>query len=340
VDGDGDLNPGRNEPDSRDSARETAGRFLYEYDDKNPALLAKMTGPAHEAETSHEPHRNLITGVVNRGMGFQPMDRAGTSDPQPTAPSLTDAPATAPTLAPAADSGPRTTDQGPRTPIFDRDGNLIEDHRSTYTWDANNNLVRVESKDGTLRLDYLYDYKSRRTVRVETKHPGSANETRKTMNSPRWRFHSVPAIILFILVINSCTHSETHSDSVIQPQDTLISEESILLALNSIFIHPQSIEFDDYIPESTRKVTLGRVAEYSRSRAGEAFIRVRQNGTDRVFLYRYPEHSLEEVDGARDQISYAIVQSKGKYLFFGPSKVDFLVQYEPDFRIVHVLAVD
>jgi len=94
------------------SVKSLAGEFLYEYDEANPALLTKMTGPAHSVETSYEAHRNLITGVVNRGMGFQPMDRAGTSDPQPTAPSLTEAPATAPTPAPAADSGPKTTDKG------------------------------------------------------------------------------------------------------------------------------------------------------------------------------------------------------------------------------------
>ena len=63
---------------------------------------------------------------------------------------------------------------------FDLDGNLIEDARNTYTWNADNNLIRVDSKDGKLRLDYTYDYQSRRTVRVETKEPGTKNEEQRT----------------------------------------------------------------------------------------------------------------------------------------------------------------
>jgi hypothetical protein len=43
-----------------------AGEFVYGYDEANPALLTKMTGPVHEVETSYEPHRNLVTGVVNK----------------------------------------------------------------------------------------------------------------------------------------------------------------------------------------------------------------------------------------------------------------------------------
>jgi|GEM_PF-2378422 len=56
-------------------------------------LLTKMTGPAHEVETTNEPHRNLITGVTNRAkssIGILPMARAGTPEPQPAAPSLGD----------------------------------------------------------------------------------------------------------------------------------------------------------------------------------------------------------------------------------------------------------
>src|SRR5690606_6408887 len=37
-----------------------AGEFTYDYDPTNPALLTKMTGPAHIVETTYEPHRNLI----------------------------------------------------------------------------------------------------------------------------------------------------------------------------------------------------------------------------------------------------------------------------------------
>ena len=48
------------------SVKSLAGDFAYGYDEANPALLTKMTGPAHSVETSYEPHRNLITGVTNR----------------------------------------------------------------------------------------------------------------------------------------------------------------------------------------------------------------------------------------------------------------------------------
>jgi len=54
-------------------------------------LLTKMTGPAHEVETTYEPHRNLITDVVTRAkssIGILPMARGGTPEPQPAAPSL------------------------------------------------------------------------------------------------------------------------------------------------------------------------------------------------------------------------------------------------------------
>jgi len=48
------------------SVKSLAGDFAYGYDAKSPALLTRMTGPAHIAETNYEPHRNLITGVVNK----------------------------------------------------------------------------------------------------------------------------------------------------------------------------------------------------------------------------------------------------------------------------------
>src|SRR5690606_4691352 len=48
------------------SVKSLAGEFAYEYDKANPTLLGKMIGPVHEVETTYEPHRNLIAGVVNR----------------------------------------------------------------------------------------------------------------------------------------------------------------------------------------------------------------------------------------------------------------------------------
>ncbi len=37
-----------------------------------------------------------------------------------------------------------------------------------------------EDKTGDLRIEYLHDYQSRRTVRIETKHPGKENEEQRT----------------------------------------------------------------------------------------------------------------------------------------------------------------
>jgi len=275
-----------NEHSQLASVKSLAGDFAYGYDAKSPALLTKMTGPVHEVETSYEPHRNLITGVVNRtksSIGILPMARAGTPDSPPAAPSLTNVPAS-PNTAPAADSDPGTKNEEPSTLSsytyandllgrretisqggegfgmlklgqnkvevayndrsevtgavyrsntetrqnfeysydaignrertvseidskrselsyetnalnqykkisanqrqlavpYDLDGNLLEDTRNTYTWNADNNLIRVDAKDGTSRIDYVYDHQSRRTVRVETTNPGTKNEAQKT----------------------------------------------------------------------------------------------------------------------------------------------------------------
>jgi|GEM_PF-1881761 len=268
------------------TVKSLAGEFVYGYDANNPMLLTKMTGPAHEVETSYEPHRNLVTGVVNRAkssIGILPMARAGTPESPPADRSLTKVSA-APNPAPAAESEPGTKHEEPSTlssyvyandvlgrreaisqggdafamlklgentvavayndrsevtgAVYlsgeeirqkfdydydgignrrsfaaevagqksktsyktnalnqyekisedqrdsavphDPDGNLLEDARNTYTWNADNNLVRVDAKDGSLRLDYVYDYQSRRTVRVETKQPGTKNEEQRT----------------------------------------------------------------------------------------------------------------------------------------------------------------
>jgi RHS repeat-associated protein len=263
------------------SVKSLAGEFVYGYDESNSVLLTKMTGPVHEVETSYEPHRNLIAGVVNKAKPRGVSSRLPAS-PTP-APAADSEPSTKnqeprtlssylyandllgrretisqggeafgmlklganqvevayndrsevvgaayrsggevrqrfaydydaignrqraasevggrksevsyevnalnqyatiqTTPAAAAGSGQRTTDQGPSTPRHDADGNLIEDARNRYTWNADNNLVRVEARDGSLRLDYVYDYQSRRTVRVETTSPGKDTESRRT----------------------------------------------------------------------------------------------------------------------------------------------------------------
>jgi YD repeat-containing protein len=111
-----------NEHNQLANVKSLAGDFAYGYDESNPALLTKMTGPAHEVETSYEPHRNLVTGVVNRTKssigilrgGLPPMARAGTPDSPPAAPSLTNVPAS-PNTAPSAESEPGTKHEEPST---------------------------------------------------------------------------------------------------------------------------------------------------------------------------------------------------------------------------------
>jgi len=50
---------------------------------------------------------------------------------------------------------------------YDADGNMTNDGRWTYTWDAENRLVNVTSASGApagskLKLDFTYDWKGRR----------------------------------------------------------------------------------------------------------------------------------------------------------------------------------
>jgi RHS repeat-associated protein len=249
-----------------------AGEFVYGYDQKNPALLTKMTGPVHEVETTYEPHRDLITGVTNR----RKVAASGDGSPRPLA---EEAPISSYAYSNDILGRRETISQGgeafamqklgdtkvdvaynersevvgavykganenrqsfsydydgignrrsfqstvngepstvayetnalnqyqkisgnqrefddkrggeagrpsPASPSIavghDLDGNLIEDHKNRYTWDSENRLTRVESKDGTLHLDYVYDHQSRRMMGTETKNPGKANEEQKT----------------------------------------------------------------------------------------------------------------------------------------------------------------
>lgn len=243
------------------SVKSLAGEFVYGYNEANPALLTKMTGPVHEVETTYESHRNLITGVTNRrkvaasgplaegapissyaysndvlgrretisqggeafamlklggnlvdvaynersevtratysvgketrqkfdydydGIGNRKSSASEVGDQKSEVSYQTNALNQYTSLekppAIAADSVPKPKDKGPTT-SHDLDGNLIEDHKNRYTWDPENRLSRVDSKDGKLRLDYTYDYQSRRTTLVETKSPGQETEERKT----------------------------------------------------------------------------------------------------------------------------------------------------------------
>jgi len=247
------------------SVKSLAGEFVYGYDANNPALLTKMTGPAHEVETTYEPHRNLITGVSNWKLGsrMEKLPSANAADPIPAPDSPLLAPVSSYTYAndllgrretisqggqafamlklgenkvdvayndrsevtgvvyksanevkqqftydfdgignrkrSASEIGSQKSEVNYTTNALnqygeiktssvvsvgnsshDLDGNFIEDAKNRYTWDAENRLVRVDSKDGKLHLDYTYDYQSRRTVRIETKEPGTKHEEQRT----------------------------------------------------------------------------------------------------------------------------------------------------------------
>ena len=52
----------------------------------------------------------------------------------------------------------------PKTPelfTYDNDGNLLTDGKFTYTWDAENRLIKAEYSD--TRIEFTYDYMGRRT---------------------------------------------------------------------------------------------------------------------------------------------------------------------------------
>ena len=251
-----------NDHNQLSSVKSLAGEFTYGYDAKSPALLTKMTGPAHIAETSYEQHRNLVTGVVNRVLTQSAASRTDEDTKGKVVSSYTysnDLLGRRETISQGGEAfgmlklgqnqvevayndrsevtgavyrsgdearqtfdyaydaignrrtavSSRVTGQESREekvsyeanslnqyqelknssvpsvpsvvkPIHDLDGNLLEDTRNTYTWNADNNLIRVDAKDGSLRLDYVYDHQSRRTVRIETKQPGTENEAQRT----------------------------------------------------------------------------------------------------------------------------------------------------------------
>ena len=61
--------------------------------------------------------------------------------------------------------------QDPELFTYDPDGNLLTDGRFSYSWDAENRLIQVESLPSTtltnypIRVDYTYDHRYRRTVK-------------------------------------------------------------------------------------------------------------------------------------------------------------------------------
>ena len=53
-------------------------------------------------------------------------------------------------------------------PLHDEDGNLLEDASNHYTWNHENRLIQVNSKDGKTKVEYTYDYQGRRTTKTQT----------------------------------------------------------------------------------------------------------------------------------------------------------------------------
>jgi RHS repeat-associated protein len=63
-----------------------------------------------------------------------------------------------------------STRDAPATPLFDADGNLTNDGRFAYTWDAENRLIAAQAlnqEPGTTnRLTFVFDYMSRRVAKT------------------------------------------------------------------------------------------------------------------------------------------------------------------------------
>jgi RHS repeat-associated protein len=69
--------------------------------------------------------------------------------------------------------------QTPEAYTYDNDGNLLTDGRWTYTWDAENRLVKQEAHAGVpagarLKLEYEYDHQGRRIRKAVSTWSGSA----------------------------------------------------------------------------------------------------------------------------------------------------------------------
>jgi len=69
--------------------------------------------------------------------------------------------------------------QTPESFVHDADGNLTQDGRWNYTWDAENRLIGMISRTNTptdswLSLNFSYDYQGRRTSKTVAKWSGSA----------------------------------------------------------------------------------------------------------------------------------------------------------------------
>jgi RHS repeat-associated protein len=79
----------------------------------------------------------------------------------------------------ASVSGNALLPKTPETFAFDADGNLVQDGLWTYTWDAENRLVSMQSVSSVpsaakRKLDFAYDRQGRRTQKVVSTWNGSA----------------------------------------------------------------------------------------------------------------------------------------------------------------------
>jgi len=67
-------------------------------------------------------------------------------------------------------TGKYFVDKTPQTFTYDLDGNTLADGKWNFSWDGENRLQSILSNDGTVKLEYAYDFQSRRvSKKVYTK---------------------------------------------------------------------------------------------------------------------------------------------------------------------------
>ena len=78
--------------------------------------------------------------------------------------------------------------QTPENFLYDEDGNLTQDGRWRYTWNGENRLIQIETlatlptNVPRVRLELVYDYQGRRSVKRVLRWSGSAWEINKTIH--------------------------------------------------------------------------------------------------------------------------------------------------------------
>ncbi len=81
------------------------------------------------------------------------------------------------------------------TPVYDDDGNQLDDGRWIHTWDAENRLVRMQTKASAVAagapnqtIDYTYDFRSRRIGRKCSTTVGSGENATTTITETRYLY--------------------------------------------------------------------------------------------------------------------------------------------------------